>query len=108
MPNHPSRLQFLRLGHHSRAARFSLTSSLFVVLWQQQKPYGAFKKVNFFDMNITKYLTDVRREMNHVTWPSRAEALTYTGIVVAVSVVVALFAAAVDFGMLQFVKWFTI
>ncbi|OGG58933.1 preprotein translocase subunit SecE [Candidatus Kaiserbacteria bacterium RIFCSPHIGHO2_02_FULL_50_50] len=58
-------------------------------------------------MNITKYLADVRKEMNHVTWPSRAEALTYTGIVVVLSVVVALFAAGIDFGALQFIKSFT-
>ncbi|OGG61874.1 preprotein translocase subunit SecE [Candidatus Kaiserbacteria bacterium RIFCSPHIGHO2_02_FULL_49_34] len=58
-------------------------------------------------MNISKYLTDVRKEMNHVTWPSRTEALTYTGIVVVLSVVVALFAAFVDFGMLELIKSLT-
>jgi len=58
-------------------------------------------------MNISKYLADVRKEMNHVTWPSRAEAMTYTGIVVVLSVVVAIFAAGVDFGALQLIKTFT-
>lgn len=35
------------------------------------------------------YLKDVRAEMRHVTWPTRRQAIVYTGVVIVVSLVTA-------------------
>ncbi len=38
-------------------------------------------------MKITEYIKETRAEMAHVTWPSRKQAITYSIIVVLVSVI---------------------
>lgn len=47
--------------------------------------------------SVTKYFRDTFAEMKHVSWPSQSQTLKYTGLVVAISVFVALFVAAFDY-----------
>jgi preprotein translocase SecE subunit len=44
-----------------------------------------------------QYLRDVRAELTHVSWPSRAQAIGYTGLVIAIVIIVALLLGASDF-----------
>lgn len=46
---------------------------------------------------LTKYFRDTFAEMRQVAWPSQAQALKYTALVIGISVFVALFVAAFDY-----------
>ena len=43
-----------------------------------------------------RYLREVKEELEKVAWPTRADVLRYSGLVVAVSVGMAVFFAALD------------
>ena len=43
------------------------------------------------------YFRDVRAEMKHVSWPSRQLTITYTLVVVAVSLITALYLGLLDY-----------
>lgn len=43
------------------------------------------------------YFRDVRAEMKHVSWPSRRLVVAYTLVVVAVSLVVAVYLGLLDY-----------
>lgn len=43
------------------------------------------------------FLKEVRTELSKVTWPSKQQAIRLTLIVIAVSIVVAIFIGALDF-----------
>lgn len=45
---------------------------------------------------VKKYLREVRAEMRKVTWPNRKQLITYTGVVIFATAIVALFIAVVD------------
>jgi preprotein translocase subunit SecE len=47
-------------------------------------------------MGLGDYLKETRVEMNHVTWPTRAQAIQYTVIVILISLVVAAILGAFD------------
>ena len=49
------------------------------------------------DNRITRYLKEVRAEMRKVTWPSRAEAIRLSTIVMVVLLVASAFLALVDY-----------
>lgn len=44
-----------------------------------------------------QYLKDTRSELNHVAWPTQAQTIVYTLMVVAVSVAVALYLGLFDY-----------
>ena len=46
--------------------------------------------------SLITYLKNVRAEFVHVTWPSRREAIGHTLIVVLITAITALLAAALD------------
>lgn len=46
--------------------------------------------------NLMNYFKDTIAEMKQVTWPTQKQAFVYTGLVILVSVVVALFLGAFD------------
>ena len=46
---------------------------------------------------IGNYFRDTRAELDHVSWPTRKQALIYTALVIGISVVVALFTAGFDY-----------
>lgn len=48
-------------------------------------------------MSFTQYLKDTRGELRHVAWPTRAQTIIYTVLVVVVSVGVALYLGLFDF-----------
>jgi len=49
-------------------------------------------------MSLFSYLRNVRAEMQHVVWPSHKQTLQHVGVIVFISVVMALITAAFDFG----------
>ena len=55
-------------------------------------------------MKIIDYIKDTRAELKHVNWPTRAQAIGYTVIVIVFSLVIAALLGAFDFifsGILQ-------
>jgi len=59
---------------------------------KQQRSVAVFSG----DNAIVRYLKETRAEMAKVTWPTRDEALRLTGIVLAVTVGMAVFLGLVD------------
>ena len=47
-------------------------------------------------LDPAQFVREVRQEVSRVTWPSRKETLVTTGLVLALSVVAALFFLATD------------
>jgi len=45
-----------------------------------------------------KFVSDIIAELRKVTWPSRAEALRLTGMVIAFTIVVAIILGVIDYG----------
>ncbi len=48
-------------------------------------------------MKLTEYIKETRAELRHVTWPTRQQALSYTVVVIAISIFTALFLGFFDF-----------
>jgi len=46
---------------------------------------------------MINYFKDVRAEMKHVTWPSRRLTITYTVVVVVISLATAVYLGLLDF-----------
>lgn len=59
------------------------------------------------DGRVGKYLREVKSEVRKVTWPNRKEIVTYTGIVIFVTAVVALFIGVVDLVLANFIRLLT-
>ncbi len=49
-------------------------------------------------MSLFSYLRNVRAEMQHVVWPSRRTTLQHVGVIVVISIVMALITTGLDFG----------
>ena len=45
-----------------------------------------------------KFISDIVAELRKVTWPTRAEALRLTGLVIAFTVAVAIILGVIDYG----------
>lgn len=54
--------------------------------------------MKFKENPIVKYFYEAKEELEKVTWPSRKETLRSTLIVIGVSLAVAVFLGALDFG----------
>ena len=52
-------------------------------------------------MNILNYLKEVQAELKEVKFPSTSTTILYTGIVIALSIVVAIGLGALDLGLLE-------
>ena len=50
---------------------------------------------------VINFLKDVRVELSKVNWPTRNQTIQYTLIVIGVSLFLALFLGAIDFGLEQ-------
>lgn len=50
-------------------------------------------------MNLTNYLKETKAELKEVNWPTRSQTITYTVMVILISVLVAVFLGGVDFGL---------
>ncbi len=46
---------------------------------------------------ISQFLKEVRQEVRKVTWPTRAETIRYSVMVVAASLIVAMYLGGVDY-----------
>lgn len=46
--------------------------------------------------SLTTYISSVKKEMVHVTWPTRKQTFVYTGFVIAISLVAAYMLGAFD------------
>ena len=55
---------------------------------------------------IMQFLREVGSEMRKTSWPKRKELTKYTVVVISTVVFMAIFFAAVDFGISQFMNWF--
>lgn len=57
--------------------------------------------------SFIQYLRDVRSELTHVSWPTTAQAIGYTGLVILIVVLVAVILGAADavftFGLEQII-----
>jgi preprotein translocase subunit SecE len=53
---------------------------------------------------IINFFTDVAKEMDKVTWPSREELMESTKIVILVTLIIAAFAWVVDFAVSEILK----
>lgn len=53
---------------------------------------------------ILTFFSDVQKEMEKVTWPSREELIESTRIVVVVSLIIAVFAWVVDLAVSEALK----
>jgi preprotein translocase subunit SecE len=53
---------------------------------------------------IINFFSDVVKEMDKVTWPSREELMESTKIVIIVTLLIAVFAWVVDFGVSEVLK----
>jgi preprotein translocase subunit SecE len=50
-------------------------------------------------MNLFTYLREVKDEMNHITWPTRADTQFLTIIVLGGSLLVGLYIGGLDYGL---------
>lgn len=48
-------------------------------------------------MSITDYIKETRVELNHVSWPTRRQAIAFTLIVIGISIGVSLFLGVFDY-----------
>lgn len=48
-------------------------------------------------MSFFQYLKDTRGELRHVAWPTRMQTIIYTSLVVALSILVALYLGFFDY-----------
>ncbi len=55
-----------------------------------------FQKMNIISGAIN-YLSEVRTEMSKVTWPTRAQTVKMTILVISISVVIGVFIGGLDF-----------
>lgn len=74
-------------------------------MFSTRKTPGVFLKI-FFRMNwkenpLIKYFIEAKAELKKVVWPTRKETIQYTLVVIGVSLGVALFLSAVDYGLSQ-------
>jgi preprotein translocase SecE subunit len=60
-------------------------------------PSGAFFRINI-PMNLFTYFKETKAELKEVTFPSIPQTITYTILVVALSIIVALLLGGVDIG----------
>ncbi len=56
--------------------------------------------------NFINYLKDTVAEMKHVSWPTHSQAIVYTALVVAISIVVALYTGLFDYLFSRALNWF--
>ena len=55
--------------------------------------------------NPIQFIKEARAELTKVVWPSRAETIRITMAVVGMSLGVAIFLGAVDFGLTKLFEW---
>ena len=71
---------------------------------------NTINKVNLlgFVSKIISFLKEVKLEMKKVNWPTRETAIRYTLIVIASSLIVAIFLGGLDFGFSSILNKFVL
>ena len=54
-----------------------------------------------FNAKPTQFVKEVMQELKKVTWPTRAETIKLTGVVIIISLFVAFFIGGLDAGLLK-------
>lgn len=57
-------------------------------------------------MKIGEYLKETQNEMKHVSWPTRSQAITFTIVVILISVFTALYLGLFDYIFSQILQRF--
>ncbi|EKE05034.1 MAG: hypothetical protein ACD_19C00426G0056 [uncultured bacterium] len=52
------------------------------------------------------FFSEVKLELEKVTWPKRNAVINYLGLVIAISAVVSIFVGGVDFGLTKGLEYF--
>lgn len=55
---------------------------------------------------ITNFFSEVKLELEKVSWPKRNVVINYLGLVIAISVIVAIFVGSVDYGLTKGLEFF--
>lgn len=50
-------------------------------------------------MKILNYLKETKAELKEVSWPTKSQTISFTILVILISVIVAMFLGAIDFGL---------
>jgi preprotein translocase subunit SecE len=58
--------------------------------------------------SIKNFFKESQQELRHVNWPTREEAMRLTGIVIGISVVIAVFLGAFDYLFSYILKTFIV
>ncbi len=54
---------------------------------------------------VVEYFKSTKKELKHVSWPTRRQVFIYTAVVIGVSLFVALLLGFFDFGFSRFIKF---
>ena len=57
-------------------------------------------------MSLIDYLKETKAEVKHVSWPTQRQAMVFTVLVVAFSIVVAALLGLADFVFTEGLNWF--
>jgi preprotein translocase subunit SecE len=55
---------------------------------------------------ILVFLSEVKSELERVTWPKRETVINYLGLVIVFSIIVASFVGVLDFGLTKSLEYF--
>ena len=55
-------------------------------------------------MSATSYIKETRGELKHVNWPSRKQTISYTALVIGLSLIVAAYLGLLDYIFSQLIR----
>ena len=55
---------------------------------------------------ISNFLSEVKLELEKVTWPKRDVVINYLSLVIIISIIVAAFVGSVDFSLTKLLEYF--
>jgi len=56
--------------------------------------------------SVTNFLSEVKLELEKVTWPKRDVVINYLSLVIIISIIVAAFVGSVDFSLTKSLEYF--
>ena len=56
--------------------------------------------------HLVNFLSEVKLELEKVTWPKRNVVINYLGLVITISLVVAIFVGSVDYSLTKSLEYF--
>ncbi|HEY4505892.1 MAG TPA: preprotein translocase subunit SecE [Candidatus Paceibacterota bacterium] len=56
-------------------------------------------------MSLISYIKETKGELKHVSWPTRAQTINYTVIVIGISLIIAIYLGVFDFIFTEAIKW---